>query len=159
MSFQFPAGARHPALRPFYDYWLGKRRDGRLPGRQAIDPVEMKRFLRYVIMFDVERGSGLYRFRHRLVGTHIVELFGQEVTGLYVDEISSADDYPEVYTRLAAVVDGREPVYGTYRAPTPQREFATYEHLTVPLSSDGREVDVLLGLRCGYGHGKLAAKR
>lgn len=151
MPFHFPAHARHPALRQFYDYWLSKCQDGRIPGRDMIDPVEMKPFLRYVIMFDVERHPRCYRFRHRLVGTHIVELFAQDVTGGYVDEAGSAEEYPNVYRRLAAVVDQREPVYGLYHAPTPHREFAKYEHLTVPLSSDGSEVDVLLGVRCGLG--------
>jgi hypothetical protein len=151
MSFVFPSCARHPAVRQFYDYWLSKVAGDRIPGRYQVDPVEMKPFLRYVIMFDVERGGGPYRFRHRLVGTHIVELFADDVTGRYVDETSSPEEYPTVYKRLAVVVDRREPVYGLYHAPTPQREFAKYEHLTVPLSSDGRDVDVLLGVRCGLG--------
>ncbi len=155
MSFDFPTQARHPALRQLYDYWLAKcQAASRLVSRRQIDPAEMKRFLRYVIMFDVERPKGSprerrYRFRHRLVGTHIVEMFGQDLTGLYVDQTSSAAEYPEVYERLAAIVDRREPVYGVYHAPTPNREFVEYEHLTVPLSSDGKTVDVLLGVRCG----------
>jgi len=155
MPFEFPAHARHPALRRLYDYWLQKCRAlGRLPSRPEIDPGEMKRILRYVILFDVERpksgaGDGLYRFRHRLVGTHIVELFDHDLTGLYVDQTSSAAEYPQVYERLAAVVDCREPVYGHYHAPTPNREFVQYEHLTVPLASDGETIDVLLGVRCG----------
>ena len=150
MSFEFPVHARHPALRRLYDYWLAKCRAlGRLPSRQEIDPGDMKRILRYVIMFDVKRETGRYRFRHRLVGTHIVEMFDKDLTGLYVDETSTAAEYPEVYERLAAVVDRREPVYGLYHAPTPNREFVEYEHLTVPLSADGRTVDVLLGVRCG----------
>jgi hypothetical protein len=151
MSFEFPDDARHPALRQFYDYWVSKCVDGRPPARHDVDPVEMKPFLRYVIMFDVERVNGVYRFRHRLVGTHIVELFAEEVTGRYVDEMVGDDEYPRVYRRLVDVVERQEPVYGTYHAPTPHRDFAKYEHLTVPLAAEGGEVDLLLGVRCGLG--------
>src|SRR5258708_20693985 len=121
MPFQFPVHPRHPALRQFYDYWLTKCRDGRIPGRDKIDPVEMRSFLRYVIMFDVERHPRCYRFRHRLVGTHIVELFAQDVTGGYVDEASSAEEYPNVYLRLAPLVDRRVPVHALHTPPAPPR--------------------------------------
>ena len=155
MPFEFPVHARHPALRRLYDYWFQKCRAlERLPSRPEIDPGEMKRILRYIILFDVEHpqsdgAPSLYRFRHRLVGTHIVEMFDRDLTGLYVDQTSSAAEYPAVYERLAAVVERREPVYGHYHAPTPHREYVQYEHLTVPLSADGRTVDLLLGVRCG----------
>jgi hypothetical protein len=145
----FPGDARHPALRYLYQYWRLKAQGGRVPARRDLDPADMKPFLKYVIMFDVERHGGVYRFRHRLVGTHIVDLFAQDLTGRYVDQVSSAGHYAEVYPRLAGVVDTRAPAYGVYYAPTPRREFAKYEHLTLPLVSEDNQVDVLIGVRCG----------
>jgi hypothetical protein len=151
----FLTQARAPAVRECYAYWQSKKKSGRLPGRQHIDPAEMKSFLEHVILFDVERpASGGYRFRQRLVGTHIVELFGRDTTGFYVDESSSTSHYESVHARLSAIVDTKEPAFGIYYPPTPHLDFLEYEHLTLPLASDGRTVDMLFGVRCGLGKGK-----
>ena len=147
----FLTQARSPALRACFDYWRTRTPPGRLPGRQHIDPVEMKPFLEFVILFDVERHAERYRFRQRLVGTHIVELFGRDTTGLYADESSTPGHYESVARRLAAVVDTLEPAFGVYYPPTPHLDFLEYEHLTLPLASDGATVDMLFGVRCGLG--------
>lgn len=147
----FLSQARAPAVRACFDYWLSKKTPDRLPGRQHIDPTEMKPFLEFVILFDVERTEGGYRFRQRLVGTHIVELFGRDTTGLYVDETSAPTHYASVHQRLAGVVDTREPAFGIYYPPTPHLDFLEYEHLTLPLAADGTTVDMLFGVRCGLG--------
>lgn len=147
----FLAHARSPQVREMYVYWCGKCAGGRLPGRQDISPDEMAAFLPYVILFDVERHGGRYRFRQRLIGTHIVDLFGRDLTGVYVDQSSSPEHYAPAYARLSAVVETQQPVFGTYYPPTPHRDFIEYEHLTLPLASDGEIVDMLLGVRCGIG--------
>jgi hypothetical protein len=151
MAFQLPDHVEAPAVGQLYAYWLGKCQGHRFPRRDQIDPLEMKPFLPYVIIFDVEHRAGGYRFRNRLVGTHIVELFGTDVTGLDVEEKSTAEDFPAVYARLAAVIEQRQPRYGISRAPLANREFVRFEHLTVPLSTDGQIIDMLLGVRCGLG--------
>jgi hypothetical protein len=140
-----------PHGRLFLDYWAIKCREGRLPRRQDIDPLEMRSFLPYVVLLDVERqpgGLGL-RFRYRLVGTHVVEIFGRELTGVHLDEVNFPDIYPAVHDQLARVVQTCRPAIGCYVTPTTHRQFPRYEHVTVPMASDGFAVDMLLGVRCG----------
>ena len=143
--------AKHPAIGACFAYWQAKqaaRGDGRLPGRQHIDPVEMATFLPYVVLFDVVRAAADYRFRHRLTGTHFVEIFGREVTGLYIEETGSLETFDDVYRRFAGVVNGKAPAYGVSPSPVKERDFLHYEHLTLPLAGDGETVDLLFGVRC-----------
>jgi hypothetical protein len=142
---------RDPHARLFLDYWLIKCQEGKLPGRQHIDPVEMRSFLTFVVLLDVERrpaGRGL-RFRYRLVGTHVVEIFGHELTGVYLDEVNPPDAYPTVEAHLGSVIQNGRPAVGCFALPAAHPHYRRYEHVTVPLASDGRTVDMLLGLRCG----------
>lgn len=149
-QFDLLAAAQDPHVRLFYEYWLSKLGPGgALPGRQHIDPGEMRAFLPHVLLLDVERLTGRYRYRHRLVGTHIVDLFGAELTGSYVDQGALATSYPLIYERLSRVVETGRPVYGVEPVPISHREFIQFEHLTVPLARDGTTVDMLLGIRCG----------
>ncbi|MBV8538134.1 MAG: hypothetical protein JO128_21235, partial [Alphaproteobacteria bacterium] len=46
------------------------------------------------------------------------------------------------------VVDEKALVYGISRSPARHLEFVDYEHLTLPLASDGQTVDMLFGIRC-----------
>jgi hypothetical protein len=152
-EFVFPAEARHPALRRLFDYWQGKRRPGRLPGRKEVDPIEMTSFLRWVILIGVERQTALLRFKFRLIGTNVVELFGGDSTGSYLDETSSGDNLVNIHQRLSSIVETQRPVYGIRPVPRPNRDYIRYEHLTVPLAADGTTVDMLLGVRCGLPDG------
>ncbi len=153
--FELPATVRDRHVRLFHEYWLSKCVPGRLPGRRDIDPHEMRPFLPHVMMIDVERGpevkggGGRYRFRHRLVGTHLVDLFGEDMTGRYIDDMIEPEVYEDVHGRLAQIVDTRRPVYGISPISMPHRDFVEFEHLTAPLASDGATVDILLGVRCG----------
>src|SRR5258708_23715609 len=92
-----------PAIALCYRYWTGKRAlcgPGRLPGREHLDPVEMVRFLAHVVLFDVVRNGSYYRFRHRLTGTHFAEIFGRDVTGLYIEQTGSLETFEAVYRRV-----------------------------------------------------------
>ena len=103
---------------------------------------------RGVLLFDVERTGTAVRFRHRLTGTHFFDLFGRDVTNLYIEETGSKEDMAVVQARFVSVVTGRQPIYGVAPVPAPGREFLHYEYMTAPLASDGISVDMLFGVRC-----------
>jgi len=139
-----PALAQTPHLRMCFDYWQSKCKWGRLPSRRDIDPAEMKGFLPSVILIEVERSGAGRRFRVRLMGTRLAEIFGQDVTGLYLDQICT----PEARNVLTDVMDLKKPCYGVSRGLRPDRDFIEFEHLTLPLASNGERVDMLFGVRC-----------
>ena len=148
-EFALPENVRDPRVRRFFEYWKGKCRPGRLPGRSDIDPHEMVGFLPYVILLDVERRADAFRFRYRLVGTEVVTLFGSDPTGQYLDEAAMPQRYPQVHGRLQSVAETKRPHYAILPVPLPNRDSVYAEILTVPMASDGETVDLLLGIRCG----------
>jgi len=148
-DFALPDNVRDPRVRLCFDYCTRKCQPGRLPGRGDIDPQEMVTFLPYVILLDVERRGDRHRFRYRLVGTEVVALFGHDPTGRFLDEATLPERYPQVHGRLLSVAETKRPHYAILPVPLPNRDSVYAEILTVPMASDGKTVDLLLGIRCG----------
>ncbi len=148
-GFELPKSVGDQRTRHFFDYWRSKTPASGLSGRQHVDPLEMKAFLPGVILIDVERQAAGLRFRVRLMGSHIVDMMGDDVTGRYLDESSPARHYPRVHARLTSIVETKQPAYGISPVPRETRDFMQYEHLTVPLAADGTTVDMLMGVRFG----------
>lgn len=123
-----------------YRLWLGKGKEGRLPGRKDFDPAEMPQLLPHLTLFDVEREP--LRFRIRLVGTGIVAAMGSDTTGRYLDEL---DRIEEVERRARELVETREPFFMAGLPLTwTHRDYRTYAVLGLPLAADGETVDMLL---------------
>lgn len=123
--------------------WRSKMRGDVLPARRDIDPWEMRSFLRQVFLVTVTQNP--LRFWFRLVGTRIAEDYGEDITGRYLDEIDLDDvrrDIEEGYEIAAR--EGR-PVYSRCDYRKHDRRHLAYERLLLPLSSDGKRVDMLLG--------------
>jgi hypothetical protein len=147
--FELPDDVRDPRVRMLFNYWQSKCGNGRLPGRKDIDPMEMHPFLPCVIMFDVERHNGHWRFRYRLVGTEAADLFGADATGRYLSETNTPEGYEQTHARLTSIVETKQPVYTILPVAWPNRDSSYYEGLTLPMATDGQTVDLLLGVRCG----------
>ncbi len=136
-------GPERPELRRLLEYWQTKRRTlARLPARADIDPLEMRFALGHLILADVEHGDPL-RFRHRLIGTRIVEHAGYDATGLYVDDIPDKELAQRLLQSYRDVVRTREPAYDRVGGFVGGRAL-NLEVLRLPLSSDGTKVDMVL---------------
>jgi len=130
-------------LLEFYDYWLRKGAGKAVPARADIDPLDIPQLLANVFLMDVTPGTPR-RFRFRLVGTRITELEG-EMTNRFLDELVPGVSGTAMGRHYEDAVEGRISV----RQETlhwRERGYITYDVLLLPLSSDGRTVDMLLGL-------------
>src|SRR5437773_1788952 len=78
-------GFLHPANRAALAYWRTKAPDGTMPSRTQIDPIGMRGFLPHVGLAEIAMEGGGPRYRVRLAGTIIEEVFGP-VTGRPLDE-------------------------------------------------------------------------
>jgi len=139
------AQVAHPDLHRLYAYWRAAHRDGRLPGRRDIDPIELRFILGDLILLEVLHDP--LRFRYRLVGSNLTRSLGREMTGRMLDE------HPEpTFRRLAAEVYAE---VATTAAPLSTRRDAViddrlrrYETMVLPLAADGATVDmILVGMR------------
>lgn len=149
-----PAAAKWIAANPdrrwavLLDYWnhLAQRLD-RLPRRTEVDPVDLPvDLLPNIFLVDVVRGEGAApRFRFRLLGTAITAR-ERVRPGQFLEDYSN--DIPEAMTRqYLDCLERRVRVRSANLAwDHPTKEFISYHVMLLPLSSDGTEVDALLGL-------------
>lgn len=136
-----------PKLGELLAYWRDKGEIGRLPGRQDIHPEEIAGLLPYLMLYDVLSTSDGNRYRIRLMGTHVVEMFGPGETGHFLDEVADPTGYPAIRHRLDEVVASRQPSFGRARVVRAERDFIEFNHITLPLAQDGETVDMLIGMR------------
>jgi hypothetical protein len=137
---------RHRTLRQLFRYWSDKKADRFAPARREIEPSELRDLLPHIYLVDVEDRP--IRFRFRLIGTEIVQNFGLDMTGRYIEEIDFSDRAPSVLAHYAAVVTTREPSCHIVHFTRGSGRHLAYERIIMPLSSDGENVDMLLGGIC-----------
>jgi hypothetical protein len=139
-------GAPATAMRAheeLFAYWAGLRRGGRLPQRADIDPAGFKRLLPSVSLIDVDKESREYRLR--LAGTGLYSVYGGEITGKRLADIynTAAADYWR--TELGKVVESGKPGAGYHSLAWRGAAHMTLLWLRLPLASNGRDVDMILG--------------
>lgn len=131
-----------PELKELYDYWIERARDRSMPCRADIHPGDIPRLLPLLSLIDVEADPR--RYRVRLAGTRLYEIYGREITGSYVDELdwgSKSDYWAAAYRR---VVDKARPTQGIVRAPHESRDHLVQFWLRLPLSENGDQVTMIL---------------
>lgn len=118
-----------------FEYWLAKRRGGRLPDRADLDPVEIPRLLPFVSLIQAlpdEPGDFLYR----LVGTAMVQMAGRDMTGKRVSDVPHPSMREMARRTFARCLDGGgEPLHHIIRAPWFESEL--YERVLLPLRHGG----------------------
>lgn len=130
----------HPKIRELYAYWKSIHpKEGGLPGRRHMDPIDIPKLLPNVWLIDVQHNP--YRFRFRLEGTQVVAYAGEDNTGKWFDECLPNFD-PRV---LIDVVETREPSWarGLSRM-RPEKDYYQLERVRLPLAADGQTVDMIL---------------
>lgn len=136
-------------LARLFAYWQGKRHGDRLPSRGDIRPEEMKPFLPIVYLVDV---LGDDQFRYRLLGTEIVDYARRNMTGHILSPATHGPTFEQMRAVYRSACEGKALVFRR-RARALDRDDALVrvDGIVLPLSSDGRSVDMLLG-GMGFGH-------
>lgn len=126
-----------------YAYWARLRHGGQLPGRNDIRPEDFKRLLPTVSLIDVRRDP--MDFRLRLAGTGLYGVYGREITGRSLGEVynSTAMDYWR--QELTKLVHERRPAVGAHSLAWRGAAHLSILWLRLPLASNGRDVDMILG--------------
>ncbi|MDE2228518.1 MAG: PAS domain-containing protein [Alphaproteobacteria bacterium] len=132
-----------PILWPVFQYWRNKCGARAIPRRRDIDPTEMPHAVLPHLQL-VELIDGGKRARFRLVGTKIVEAFGDEFTGKYIDEVFSGERLKFVEASYLLLCESKRPVLVRRRFVIRSVPLNSYR-LLLPLSEDGVTVDQCLG--------------
>jgi hypothetical protein len=130
-----------PGLARLWTYWNEKRRRRPFPARADIDPLDFGYVLGSVILVDVFHDP--LRFRVRLYGSNLVERMNFDMTG------RDLDDHPCPEFRARVERDWRQTVQSRQISHKMIDEWmddrrVRYESLRLPLSTDGRTIDMLL---------------
>jgi hypothetical protein len=142
MSAESPE-IRAPELRNLFDYWQHKRGGRVATARADIVPSEIKPLLQRIMIADVVGTPP--RFRFRLAGTLVVDHFGEEITGRFLDELDLAKCGQHIVEEYRKVVESCTPLCSRWRYTKSSGKLVSYERLLMPLSSDGKAVDMILG--------------
>ncbi|MEQ8357582.1 MAG: PAS domain-containing protein [Kiloniellaceae bacterium] len=143
------AEAFDPALLPdsklqrLYHYWLTQCRSGSIPSRRDIDPLEIPDLLPNVFLLDVVGDAEDFVFR--LAGSLVEDAFNMSLRGKSIADIQKAAGTPIPVAHHVEVAQGAGPRYREGMMQVAGREHWKTHRLLLPLSSDGRHVDVLLG--------------
>jgi hypothetical protein len=134
-----------PDLRAMFDYWRSKRAGRKMPARADLDPAELKLLLPNVILVDVLYGvTGETDFVYRLLGTHEVDVRGENPTGKRVADAFHGPSLENVLGCYQSVVDRREPYLDDEYFLRDGDHFADEANIFLPLSNDGERVNMIL---------------
>lgn len=131
-------------LRAAYGYWDAKRAGRSMPSRSDIDPQEIPRLLPSIILIDVLPPDD--RLRVRLAGTMVVETYGEDYTGRYLDQIYFGEQRDNVLRDYRAAVASRLPHYGQHRFHNVNDITYEIERIILPLSNDDSSVNMLMAV-------------
>jgi hypothetical protein len=141
-----PHSLKSARLRSLLDHYRSVARNGSLPRRADIDPVQMIPAMPYTYIAQVEfNREAQSEFRLQLFGTELVQLFGAELTGEQVCRLDMGDWGTEWRSTLRYAMRTRLPVAAIHRLEVIRHLPITIEHVALPLSSDGVQVDRLIG--------------
>jgi hypothetical protein len=133
-----------PEQRILFDYWQAKRGKRAMPSRGDIEPMEFVPLLPLVSLMDVMGTEPSYRVR--LAGTALREAFGRETTGLDLEDLYEGRERTYWSAALSRLVTRRRPAQGVIPVRSPGGAPSLLQFwLRLPLSADGRRVDMILG--------------
>ncbi len=150
---RFSQRITHPALLALFHYWRSLPRASGLPSRAAIDPARIpSSVLPSTMLLDVvrkEEAPAAARLRFRLVGTAVVELregmLPRDPTGYYLDDVEFREGVAGPIRFYGAVATAGLPGWQSLPYGLRHPRFrGTYHRLAMPLSDDGRRVNMLL---------------
>ncbi len=145
-------GAPSAAMRAheeLFAYWAGLRRNGSLPGRRDIDPAPIKRLLPGLCLIDVTQAPRDYRVR--LAGTGLYGVFGGEITGKGLAEIYNTAAHGYWRAELDQIVGTGRPGAGYHSLAWRGAGHVTILWMRLPLATNGRDVDMILGYDAAVG--------
>jgi Virulence factor BrkB/PAS domain len=115
-----------------------------MPLKRDLDPTEIPpRLLPHLQLIDVV-GDGA-RFRYRLIGTSLVDTYGKDYTGSYVDELVSGDRLTFIDQTYRTVCQLKAPVFSHNHYRTIRDTDLIANRMYLPLTNDGIEVHYILG--------------
>lgn len=148
---QFIDAPEHPSVMELHAYLEAKRGDREMPDRADIRPSEIVKLLPNIILAEAVNGGE--DFRTRIFGTALVELLGEERTGMLLSEFAEegghATDPKAVQRRWLHITRkaflGRKPVFIKVPFSASGRLYLVGHCISAPLTAGGTEPAQTIG--------------
>lgn len=142
----FAAKLVWPEFQFLFRYWRSKHEGDALPPRAAIQPAEFPKLLPRIYLVDVLREDPPpLKFRFRLCGSEHFLINGKEITGMELAEAMAPQYVDAIRAVYSYVAESGRPHVARSFAAIEGRQHVVYDRLLLPLASDGRTVDMMLG--------------
>lgn len=129
-------------LSELFRAWRDRKGARPAPTRADFDPVEFFALMPIVNLIDVHRDPT--GFRHRLVGTELVECMGRDVTGRWVDADLYGEAAASIFEGLHAVATEIRPYRRRARLDWHRQHWLTTEAVELPLLGPDGAVNMIL---------------
>ena len=135
--------SEHYIIDNLVQYWESKKRGQLFPSRKDIDPVEIPKALKHIILLDVHHNP--LDFYCRLVGDHIAENT-KDIHGLFVSDIGKiVPDLQHIFHLCQTIVSDKAPVSGNFDFLTSSKVKKNIRYVGLPLSKEKSEqIDMIL---------------
>ena len=131
-----------PALRRLLQDWEDRRRGRDLPARKDFDPADIRYIVGNLSLVEVLRDP--LDFRFRIHATNVAERMGFDLTGKMLTALPDQQYAALIRQHYTETVTLRRPV-ARYRNRVMTDQHTWHcEVLVLPLSSDGKTVDMLM---------------
>ncbi len=131
----FPVGELESQLGAVHRYWKSLiRGDNNMPFWDDFAPSAIPEVAGGLVLLDVFTKPLRFRFSG-IVGADVEKKYGEEIRGLFADEIPARGPLDYLSSQADATVEGAKPTY--YRG-------ADYSRLLAPMWGDGK-IGMLLG--------------
>jgi hypothetical protein len=132
-----------PVQRALYAYWRDKAGAQSMPARADLDPLDMpKPALKDIGLITVVDGGR--DFSYRLVGTNNVSRMGLDITGRLASEVYQGEYRDFLMAIYREVVAKQSCILSIGQFSISGRSNLSTTRLLMPLSSDGRSVDMII---------------
>lgn len=129
----------HVSLRGFYAFWRSRAESGRVPDRDRFPVEDLGPWLGNIQIVEVVDGGR--DFRHRLIGTRIVEAVGRDLTGRLVSECEYRTGTEVMLRRYRESLERDGPTFRRGRVFWARNmSWLRFESITVPMTVGGEAV-------------------
>jgi PAS domain S-box-containing protein len=150
---EFPSGnlPKHLTSRHELDdlqaLWNRLRGDRLLPQRQDFDLTTMNKWARQL---SIARVMPTGRFQFRLFGTELSRVYGQDLTGRFLDELTPRDLWSVIIRHYQEVVKTPQPLFAPISIAN-GRWYSEVSRLLLPLAAEGDANKVAFIMAADYG--------
>jgi PAS domain S-box-containing protein len=129
----------HPELDALKELWLETCGRRTLPNRQDLDLGVMKRWASHVSVAMCMPDDGMHhglRFRFRLFGTVLAQVYGRDLTGCFLDELTPRDLWSVIVAHYREVARTKRPLFAPISVSN-GRWYTEVSRLLLPLAHSG----------------------